>query len=259
MGIYLCLRATSLLILEIFKFKVLKRDFQLLTVMGMQSNITFQLSLLICYFELLQILKKLNSSPKAQVNKALLVNKGIVKTCLGVDMVKNKSFQLLYLESRFLSVAYLTVANLARRGISVHCQVSVRSQYLVRILSQCWITVDHTIHPPIKGLLSPSGIEPTPFQNSVSKVAGLQVHATARHSTIASELLLLAVGCITSFRLALVHFESLTILEQPKDLNVFNSYGNSYHGAYIKETKKRCFCFTSYINLSGVFHLHCQV
>ena len=108
-------------------------------------------------------------------------------------------------------------------------------------------------------MLSPSGIEPTPFQNSVSKVAGLQFHAFTRHSTVASELLLLPVGCITSFRLALVHFESLTILEQPKDLNVFNNYGNSYHGAYIKDTKQRCFCFTSYINLSGVFHLHCLV
>ena len=30
-------------------------------------------------------------------------------------------FNLLYLESGFLSVAYLTVANLARLGISVHC------------------------------------------------------------------------------------------------------------------------------------------
>ena len=42
---------------------------------------------------------------------------------------------LLYLESGFLSVAYLTVANLARLGISVHCYVSVRCQYLVRLLS----------------------------------------------------------------------------------------------------------------------------
>ena len=30
-------------------------------------------------------------------------------------------FWLLYLESGFLSVAYLAVANLARLGISVHC------------------------------------------------------------------------------------------------------------------------------------------
>ena len=87
-------------------------------------------------------------------------------------------FQLLYLESRFLSVAYLTAANLARLGISVHCQVSVRSKYLVRFLSQCWITGGHTIHQPIDRLLPPTGIELIPFQNSASKVAGLQVHAT---------------------------------------------------------------------------------
>ena len=73
-------------------------------------------------------------------------------------------FQLLYLESGFVSIAYLTVANLARLGISVHCQVSVRSQYLVRLLSQCWITGGHTIHPPIEGLLPPTGNEPIPFQ-----------------------------------------------------------------------------------------------
>ena len=30
----------------------------------------------------------------------------------------------------------------------------------------------------MEGLLPPTGIDPTPFQNSVSKVAGLQVHAT---------------------------------------------------------------------------------
>ena len=88
-------------------------------------------------------------------------------------------FFIYFIQSRvFLSVAYLTVANLARLGISVHCQVSVRSQYLVRFLSQCWITGGHTIHPPIEGLLPPTGIEPTPFRNSASKVAGLQVHAT---------------------------------------------------------------------------------
>ena len=84
-----------------------------------------------------------------------------------------------FIQSRaFLSVAYLTVANLARLGISVHCQASVRSQYLVRLLSQCWIIGGHTIHPPVKGLLSPIGTEPTAFGNSSSKVAGLQVHAT---------------------------------------------------------------------------------
>ena len=82
-----------------------------------------------------------------------------------------------FIQSRgFLSVAYLTVGNLALLGIQVHCQVSVRSQYLVRLLSQCWITGGHTIHLPIER--PQAGIEPTPFRNSASKVAGLQVHAT---------------------------------------------------------------------------------
>ena len=63
----------------------------------------------------------------------------------------------------FLSVAYLEVANLAQFGISVHFQVSVKSQYLVRLLSYCWIAGGHTIHPPIKGLLPLTGIEPTLF------------------------------------------------------------------------------------------------
>ena len=87
-------------------------------------------------------------------------------------------FQLLYLESAFLAVAYLMIANLARLEISVCCQVLVRSQYLVRPLSQRWITGGQTINPPIEGLLPPTGIEHTPFQNLVSKVDGLEVHAT---------------------------------------------------------------------------------
>ena len=70
------------------------------------------------------------------------------------------------------------VANLDQLGISVHCQVSVRSQYLVRLLSLVLDYGGHTIHPPIEGLLPPTGIEPTSFRNLASKVAGLQVHAT---------------------------------------------------------------------------------
>ena len=50
--------------------------------------------------------------------------------------------------------------------------------YLDKLLSLCWITGDHTIHPPIERLLPSAGTEPTPFQYSASKVAGLQVHAT---------------------------------------------------------------------------------
>ena len=34
------------------------------------------------------------------------------------------------------------------------------------------------IFPRIGGLLIPTGVKPTSFQNSVSKVAGLQVHPT---------------------------------------------------------------------------------
>ena len=46
-------------------------------------------------------------------------------------------FQLLYLELGFLSVAYLTVANLAQFEISGRCLVLVRSQNLVKFLSLC--------------------------------------------------------------------------------------------------------------------------
>ena len=37
------------------------------------------------------------------------------------------------------------------------------------------ITGGHTIHPPIEGLLPPTGIEPALIRNSASKVAGIQV------------------------------------------------------------------------------------
>ena len=51
------------------------------------------------------------------------------------------------------SVAYLALANLSRLGITIQCQVSVRSKYIVRFLSLCWITGGHKIHPPIEGML----------------------------------------------------------------------------------------------------------
>ena len=70
-------------------------------------------------------------------------------------------FSLIFLESRFLSVAHPTVANLSTWD-SVHWQVSVRPQYLVMFLSFCWITGGHTTHPLAEGLLFPAGIEPTP-------------------------------------------------------------------------------------------------
>ena len=49
---------------------------------------------------------------------------------------------------------------------------SVRCQYLVRFLSLCWITVGYTIHPPIEEQLPAIGIEPTPFENSASRLTG---------------------------------------------------------------------------------------
>ena len=50
------------------------------------------------------------------------------------------------------------MANLAQLGISIRCWFSVRSQYLVRLLSFCWITGVHIIHPTIEGVLPPTGL-----------------------------------------------------------------------------------------------------
>ena len=69
----------------------------------------------------------------------------------------------------FLSTAYLTVANL---GLSL---VPVFSQASLLVLDY---TGGHITYPPIEGLSSPTGTEPTLFQNLASKVSGLQVHAT---------------------------------------------------------------------------------
>ena len=70
-----------------------------------------------------------------------------------------KHFLLFYLESEFLSVGYLTIDNVIRLKISARYCVSAGSQYLIRLLSLCWIAGGHTIHPPIEGLLPPTGIE----------------------------------------------------------------------------------------------------
>ena len=50
------------------------------------------------------------------------------------------------------------------------------------------------IHPPIEELLPPAGIEPTPFQNLVSKVARLQVHATKPSLTCLVCIILKQIG-----------------------------------------------------------------
>ena len=103
------------------------------------------------------------------------------KSCLSQILLRPflnaVSFFNYFIQSRYF-YAYLMVADLARIGISVHCQVSVRFQYLVSLLSLCWITGLYSVYRPIEGLLPATGIELTLFRNSVSKVPGLQVHAT---------------------------------------------------------------------------------
>ena len=79
---------------------------------------------------------------------------------------------LLYLEPGLLYVAYLTIANLAQLGILVLCSVSVFSQAPLLVLDYRW-----SYNPPTYQRTM-IGIEPTPFRNLASKVAGLQVHAT---------------------------------------------------------------------------------
>ena len=62
-----------------------------------------------------------------KIEDELLLLKKIFDACKNVYFLFSFSFflffffWLLYLESGFLSVAYLAVANLARLGISVHC------------------------------------------------------------------------------------------------------------------------------------------
>ena len=101
------------------------------------------------------------------------------KSCLSQILLRPflnaVSFFNYFIQSRYF-YAYLMVADLT--GISVHCQVSVRFQYLVSLLSLCWIIGVYSVYRPIEGLLPATGIELTLSRNSVSKVAGLQVHST---------------------------------------------------------------------------------
>ena len=70
----------------------------------------------------------------------------------------------------------------------------------------CWITDGHAIHPAIKGLLPPTGIEPTPFRNLASKVAGLKVYATTPGLNLAcfiGELLLSFNYCLALYDISM--------------------------------------------------------
>ena len=87
----LCLGSTLFLVSETFKFKVLKRDFQLPTIMGLQSIIS--LSSCPYWYATLNFCEYFKSETHLrndQVNKASSVNKRIVKTCLVVEIVRKK-------------------------------------------------------------------------------------------------------------------------------------------------------------------------
>ena len=51
-----------------------------------------------------------------------------------------------------------------------------------------WMIGGHTSHLSIEGMLIPTGIKPTPIQNSTSKVAGLQMHATMSSGDLVTSL-----------------------------------------------------------------------
>ena len=72
-------------------------------------------------------------------------------------------FYLLYLElGFFLTVIYLTVANLAPLEIWIHCQVIVGSQYSIRLPSLFQFRGGLTIHSLVKGLLNQHRFEIRP-------------------------------------------------------------------------------------------------
>ena len=80
--------------------------------------------------------------------------------------------KLIYLDSDFLYMAYIAVANLVQPSISFDCWVSARSQYLAKLLS--WLFTDvRATHPSLEGKLPPIGIETAP-----GWVFGLQMYVT---------------------------------------------------------------------------------
>ena len=103
------------------------------------KGVTFQLrrlSIFLKYSEQLYLRKFARNSVKLFVSYRHLKHSPLKR-----EYFPKVCFFSYFIESGFfLFVAYLMVANLARLKISVHCQVSVRSQYLVRIFSMAWIT-----------------------------------------------------------------------------------------------------------------------
>ena len=123
----LCVGATSLLVPETFKFKFLKRDFQLPTIMGMWSNIS--LSGCPSWYPLnsCRYLKSETQLWNAPLNKASSVNKGIVKTCLVVDMVRNNWLQIVVASC---GLHYFVSARFGSFGVFASFSPAERFKYL---------------------------------------------------------------------------------------------------------------------------------
>ena len=112
-------------------------------------------------------------------SQTTLKTDNIFRVACCLTIVRKNFFQLLYLQSKFLSAPCLTVANLVPLGISARWLGLTLFQYLVRFISQCQITSDNTIHPRIEGLLPPSSIESTLLRNPESKAVEFQMHDTS--------------------------------------------------------------------------------
>ena len=121
---YLCLVTTSLLVPETFKFKKFETWLPATHSKGVSSNIS--LSSCVCWYAILNSCKYFKSETylwNAQVNISSSVNKGIVKICLFVDMVRKNwswiavvSYRLYYFVSpRFGSFWIFTNFNAAER------------------------------------------------------------------------------------------------------------------------------------------------
>ena len=93
----LYLGATSLLVLETFKFKVLITWLQIPKMIAMQSNIS--LSSCLYWYATLNPCRYLKSEThlwNTQVNKASSVMNGLAKICLVMDMVRNNWSRIVY-------------------------------------------------------------------------------------------------------------------------------------------------------------------
>lgn len=78
-------------------------------------------------------------------------------------------------------------------------------------------TNGHKIHPPIKGLLLPLGIEPSPFRNAASKITELQMHAT---TSITLRCIVLSTCCSWPINLQ-IKLRDFVLASKPNNQTVF--------------------------------------